>query len=316
MDQKTKTLLNPTAKANHPPFSRPGIRVDKWVKQCFPHLSGRHIDEAIGSGLVLNSEGKKVVKGNRLDWTEVLEISPLQAHLETLRLGNRGLDIEIVEENEDIVVIDKPPGVPSHPVSLFDTETVTHWAFHRYPQIADAFLEAQPTITPHRLDTATQGLLIVAKHPAAYELWRTRFSEKTIEKTYLAWCWGNPENLFFEINTSLAHDSRDRRRMIVVGPDTISEGPIAEARSLVRVMEKRSGPPLFLCEVHCRTGVTHQVRVHLASLGFPLLGDPLYDPSYETRTFKPSFHQLRAISLRFCDETFAVKSEEFRATTF
>jgi len=283
------------------------VRVDRWLKQQFPLMTGRQIQEAIDWGLVTDARSKKLRKGQGLDPGATLDVRGLKSHLDNLRKGNRELQIDILDECAEYLVIDKPAGVASHPISLFDILTVTHWAFVRYPQVSLEFPETQPTITPHRLDTGTSGLLIVAKKREAFENWRQKFSKKQVTKKYLAWCWGNPEDDFFPANQSIAHSLNDKARMTVVTEPY--KGPIQAAESFVRVIERVSERNVFLCEVTCRTGVTHQVRVHLSSLGFPLVGDSLYDPLFNERSLRPSHHCLRACELSWGDEKIALSCQ-------
>jgi 23S rRNA pseudouridine1911/1915/1917 synthase len=162
--------------------------------------------------------------------------------------------------------------------------------------LKDSLKEIQPTLTPHRLDTDTTGLLIVAKTKKAYEHWRTLFREKKVRKKYSAWCWGHPKEDSFEITYPIAHATMDRRKMTaIMNSVTRHIPPIQQARSFVTVLEKFQNR--FLCEVVSYSGITHQVRIHLASMGFPIIGDHLYDPQFKSRNLRPKHHQLRAVEI-------------------
>lgn len=286
------------------------IRVDKWLKQRFPSLSGRQVNEAIESGLVLGETGQRTSKGAYMDSGSLLDCQRLEAQLNKLKEGEMELQVSIIAETADYVLIDKPAGMPSHPLSLFDSNTVTHWALARYPGILKEFTEIQPTIVPHRLDTGTSGLIIVAKHRKAYEEWREKFQRKQVSKKYLAWCWGKPPENVFEIHYSIAHAQGDSTKMVTPATQPRYSPPVQEAESIVRVLECHG--EAFLAEVTCSTGVTHQVRVHLASRGFPLIGDPLYDTGFEKRSFRPAHHLLRAI-VRHAQDVWKADRTEFLA---
>ena len=264
------------------------LRTDKAIKALFPGLTNRQIDEAIDAGLVVDLQGKKVAKGDK---GRDLKVEKLTAHIAKLRAGNPEISLSILEEHEDWLAIDKPAGLPGHPISLFDFVTVTHGVLAKYPLVKEEFTETQPIFTPHRLDTETSGVLIVAKTKAAYERWRELFSQKKLSKKYLAWCWGIADKTEFSNESRLEHDPKDERKMRVGDGD--HSLPAASRITVVNQLADK-----FLCEVTCETGVTHQVRVHLSALGFPLLGDKLYDPDSETRAKKMPFHQLRAVELR------------------
>jgi 23S rRNA pseudouridine1911/1915/1917 synthase len=286
-----------------------GMRTDQWVKQRFPLLTNRHIDEAIAAGLVTLSNGKPVTKGDRLDNPdELLDVTRLKTHLEQLVKGNTEISVTIVNEYLDFWVVDKPAGLDSHPISLFDTHTATHWAFARLPELAREFSEHQPTITPHRLDGGTSGLLIVAKTKAAYDLWRERFHKKQVTKKYRAKCWGIPDRAYYLNQSAIAHHPSHKGKMVTVRHRYIP--PVMESSTEFRVLEVYQNPDHFLCEVICHTGVTHQVRVHAADLGFPLIGDDLYDATFESRALKPPYHELRAIELKWLELKFSLNSVE------
>ena len=282
--------------------------MDRWLKDKFPSLTSRQIQEALDSGLV-RLAGKKARKGDKLGSEVVPDVGSLEAHLEKLRKGNSTLEVPIVSENEDYLIVDKPAGLPGHPLSLFDVETVTHWCLAQRPEVAQAFPEIQPTLTPHRLDTGTSGLLIVAKTKKAFELWRERFKRKEVTKVYRAWCWGAPSEAHYEVTAAIGHDPTDSRKMTVI--TSPHREPVMAANSQVRVGIRRADRGLFLAEVTCTTGITHQVRVHLASLGFPLLGDALYDPDFPSRSESAPHHQLRAVRLACGADTFELDSTEF-----
>ena len=265
-------------------------RADSWLRENFPQLNRRQIDEAISNKLV-TLHGKAIKKGDRV---EGLETQALQAHLADLKLGNPDLQWRMIQEHEAFWVVYKPSGFPSHPLSLFDRQTATQWAFAQDRGLAERFSQTQPTVAPHRLDTDTEGLLIVCKSPANYELWRSRFQRKELSKKYLAWCWGKPADASFSIQETVFHRKGDAARMTVASdPDRRGTGLPALSHCEVRKTEEDR----CLVQVHCQTGVTHQVRVHLASVGLPLIGDEKYDYLYSQRPKAVHTHQLLAFHL-------------------
>ncbi len=233
-----------------------------------------------------------LAKGTRLPEGETLDFARLQAHLEALARGNPGLVIPILRTEAGFWIVDKPAGMPGHPLRLEDTATVTHWALAQSPMLAKEFPFIQPTLTPHRLDTGTSGLLVVARTADAFAQWRRRFTAKEVKKTYRAWCWGVPPTDVWECREAIGKGKGKGGAVMAVGG--------REARpALSRVRVVRRHPDRFLVEVECETGVTHQVRVHLSHGGFPLLGDRKYDDQFAMRAEQPPWHQLRAIVLRW-----------------
>lgn len=268
------------------------IRADRALKQRMPSLTARHIAEAFHAGLVTDTSRRKLKKGC-LILSSQLEMGALKELLENQKQGKEIADVKVVADRNDFWVVDKPAGVHSHPLSLFDENTITNWAFRKDSKLWKEFPEVQPTVTPHRLDLGTSGLLIVAKTGAAYSRFRKYFSEKKIQKVYHAWTWGNPSWDEKEVRAAIRHAPGDLTRMVV--EKTAGEkGKTFQAYSKVNVIERQQGR--FLAEVSCFTGVTHQVRVHMASLGHPLVGDELYDKD-EKRNIGIPHHQLRAIKL-------------------
>jgi 23S rRNA pseudouridine1911/1915/1917 synthase len=267
-------------------------------------LSGRLVQEALELGLVRTSSGSRLSKGSKLPVNEPLDFTNLSHAIESGRKGNAELQIEVLFEDFDIWVVDKPAGVPGHPLRLLEIETVTHWAFARSPDLRKEFQKVQPTLTPHRLDTGTSGVLIVARSQEAYQAWRHRFDSGTVRKSYLAWCWGAPS-----VDSWLCSDPIGKAKG-KVSKWAVGGSEPRPAISRVKVLEQRG--ERFLAEILCDTGVTHQVRVHLAHSGFPLVGDASYDPGFLERPFHPSNHWLRAHHLTWEHFRFSAPTDEFR----
>lgn len=281
-----------------------GVRVDRWLKGAFPTLSGRLIEEALDLGLVRSSSGERLLKGAKVSPSEPLDFSRLVEAIEKAQKGNPGLKIEVLYEDEDIWVVDKPAGLPGHPLRLLESETVTHWAFARSSGLATEFKAVQPILTPHRLDTGTSGLLIVARSLDAYQAWRHRFDSGTVRKSYLAWCWGAPSASHWSCLDPIGKAKGKAAKWSVGGSEP------RPAVSHVKVLKEREGR--FLAEVECETGVTHQVRVHLAHSGHPLVGDATYDAKFAERPLQPPHHWLRAHLLRWERFSFSAPTEDFR----
>lgn len=272
------------------------VRLDKIIKSRWPTLTQRQIEEIIDHGLVLNSH-HRLKKGDKFPLNAVLNWEPLVSHLEKMRKGNHGLEVDVVHEESDWIAIDKPAGMASQALSLFDEDTVTNWALSRYPQIASRFLSWVPEIVPHRLDSGTSGLLIVCLTPEGFADWRNAFSKKKIRKTYLAEVWGSPPQNSFEISYSVAHDFGDSKKRVCPTIGVKYREPVLSAQTLVTHLRSDSTQGTSLLEVTCYTGVTHQVRVHLSAIRYPLVGDSLYDPHYENRPYQPKHHRLRAVRI-------------------
>ncbi len=286
------------------------MRADYWLRRHYPSLSRRHIDEALARWLVKTAHGGPLVKGAEIGADSTPDCTQLERHLALLRQGNAALSIPVLLESEELVVVDKPAGIPGHPLSLFETDTVTHWAIATYPQILTWADGCQPTVTPHRLDTDTSGVLLVAKTGAAYTAWRKRFSQKSVSKRYLAWCWGQGPVEQRSVMSAMAHDPTDRRKMICLSqPDPAPSGRVFPALTMLRTL--RQLKDRFLCELTMRTGVMHQIRVHMESVGYPLLGDQLYDRKWTERVEQYPLTLLRCTRLQWEDFSVQAKAEKF-----
>jgi len=222
------------------------IRADRWLKNRFPDLSQAQVAEAIEAGLVVGVDGRHPKKGDKaLDW----DCGPLLMRLALLHRGNPDLEVPIVHTGEGYVVVDKPAGMPGHPLHLLENGTLTHWALAQYPESRKEFPDHQPILVPHRLDTGTSGLQIVCLTRAAFDLWRERFVQKRVAKTYIAWCWGKPTTARFEVNYGLAHLAGDMRRMAVPSQGDKVRGDVFPAQSICKVLEQKEDR--FLVQVEC-----------------------------------------------------------------
>ena len=186
---------------------------------------------------------------------------------EPMTLVAESLPLTILHEDADLVVLDKPAGLVVHPGAGVRHGTLVHALLHRYPEIAAVGGATRPGIV-HRLDKETSGLLIVARSARAHRALVEAIRAREVKRTYTALVWGDPRQASGVIETSFGRHPKDRKRMAVV---TRGGKP---ARTRWRVAE-RFGVASRL-EVGLDTGRTHQIRVHLAHLGHPVVGDPVY----------------------------------------
>lgn len=274
-------------------------RVDAWFKERYPALSNRQREEAIFLRWVVGRDGKTLKKGQSVEETELC-YDKLNDELRRIEQGNSDVKIPVLHLDKEWCVVDKPAGIPCNPISLQDTNTVSHWALSHFQKKIAGFAGSQPKLCPHRLDTGTRGLVIVCFTIESYEMWRTRFKEKKVKKEYLAWCWGIPQADQWTIRFPIAKALGDSAKRLAVTSNNVRYvPPILRAETEVEVIQKKKSR--FLARIQMKTGVTHQVRVHLAASGFPLVGDKLYDSDYEKRWLSPPFHLLKAVKLE-CGE--------------
>jgi 23S rRNA pseudouridine1911/1915/1917 synthase len=181
------------------------------------------------------------------------------------------IPLEIVYEDADLIVVDKPAGLVVHPAAGNPDGTLVNALLHHCAgQLSGIGGVARPGIV-HRIDKDTSGLLVVAKTDAAHEGLARQFAEHSIERVYLAVCNGHPNPPEGTIAERIGRSDTNRKKMAVLPKDS-SRGKHAVTRyKTLRRMRQCS-----LVECRLETGRTHQVRVHLASIGHPLVGDPVY----------------------------------------
>jgi 23S rRNA pseudouridine1911/1915/1917 synthase len=175
-------------------------------------------------------------------------------------------DLSVLYEDAEMVVLDKPAGLTVHPGAGRATGTLVHLLLARYPEIGGVGGPGRPGIV-HRLDKGTSGVMVVARNIAAYQRLSRAFAGRTVIKRYLAIVYGRPAADAGVVDAPIGRH-RERRQEMSVRPDG------RPARTGYRVLAARSG--LALLELDLATGRTHQIRVHLKSIGHPLVGDPVY----------------------------------------
>jgi 23S rRNA pseudouridine1911/1915/1917 synthase len=202
-------------------------------------------------------------------------------------LPEADLAVPVVYVDTHLVALDKPGGLRGHALDPRQRGTVAAFVLARWPETAAIGDPLAPGFV-HRLDTGTSGLLLVARTAAAFAALRAAFRSRAIEKTYLAVVAGSPPPRA-HLETPLAHDPRDRRRMAPAR----GGGRAWPAVTDVETLAVHGGRALV--RTRMRTGVTHQIRAHLALLGHPVLGDALYGGP--PAPLAPGRHALHAAEL-------------------
>ena len=251
--------------------SEGGQRLDKYVAQMVPDLSRSRVQKLIEEGLITVNGGiAKPSYRLEVDDLVVVRVPPP----EPTEVRPEAIPLDIVYEDEDIIVVNKPAGMVVYPAYGHRTGTLVNAVLAHCPELAGEEGALRPGIV-HRLDKDTSGLIIVAKKDVARRYLQRQFKRREVKKVYLALLEGRLEPDQGVIEAPIGRDKKRRKRMAVV------EGG-REARTRYRVVDYFSGGtgrgsrPYTLVEAEPRTGRTHQVRVHFASIGHPLAGDPVY----------------------------------------
>jgi 23S rRNA pseudouridine1911/1915/1917 synthase len=197
--------------------------------------------------------------------------------------------VDVVYEDADVLVVDKPPGLVVHPGAGNQTGTLVNGLLARYPEIASVGDPGRPGIV-HRLDKGTSGLLVVARSPAAYTALVEQLGRRSVGRRYTTLVWGRPEPAAGVIDAPVGRSARDPTRMTVS-----SRG--RDARTHYHV-ERVFRTPAVVSLLDCRleTGRTHQVRVHLAAIHHPVVGDGRYGGKREPIAAQRPLLHARALS--------------------
>ncbi|HEY5269656.1 MAG TPA: RluA family pseudouridine synthase [Anaerolineales bacterium] len=263
-------------------------RLDVFLTTCLLEFSRSRIQGLIKNGFV-KVEAETVTKAGRdLDPGEQIEIRippPIPS-----RLVAEDIPLDIVFENGDLVVVNKPAGMVVHPSPGHDSGTLVHAALGYIPELEGIGGEERPGIV-HRLDKDTSGLIVIAKNERAHRWLQEQFKSRKVEKIYLALVDGKPPTPAGRVEAPIGRNTTHRKLMAVVPLDKGREA-VSEYRTL------ESFPAHTLLEVHPLTGRTHQIRLHMAFLGCPVAADMVYGKRRPTVELDRHFlhaHRLKII---------------------
>ncbi|MCH8621707.1 RluA family pseudouridine synthase [Undibacterium sp. TS12] len=264
-----------------------GERLDKTLSKLVPQYSRSRLQQWIEAGFVSvdgkPGRGKMTMLGD-----EKIVIEP-QAAPDEGAYSPEDIALDVVFEDDHILVINKPAGMVVHPAAGNWSGTLLNGLLYHWPTL----LGVPRAGIVHRLDKDTSGLMVVAKTLIAHTELVRQLQERTVKREYNALVWGTP-NLSGTVDAPMARHPRDRIKM-AVSQSMLAKPAVTHFQRVATGMLEKFPVSLVACQLE--TGRTHQIRVHMLSLGFPLVGDPLYGKQHLARFFNRQALQARRLGL-------------------
>ena len=276
-------------------------RIDQVVAQQYPKISRSKVSKIIKTellklnGKILKDPSHKVKSGDQIEFENLKE--------ETINLIPKKMDLNIIFEDQDIIIIDKPIGMVVHPgAGNYEDTMVNGLLYHCKNNLSGMNGEDRPGIV-HRIDKDTSGLLVVAKNDQAHAFIAKQFEEHSIKRSYLVFVYGILRPLHGKIETLIGRNKTNRQKMsadVIRGKDAITNYETLE------VFKGNKIPDISLVKCILETGRTHQIRVHMSHKGNPILGD---------QTYGKKIKKIRGIDQEFEEILKSLKRQALHAHT-
>jgi len=267
-------------------------RLDKFLVRLLPEFSRARLQGLVSDGFVLVDGASAKKSGQMLDVGAAVTVRippPVPSGL-----VGEDIPLDIVFENDELLVVNKPAGMVVHPAAGHATGTLVHAVLGYDPDLEGIGGEERPGLV-HRLDKETSGLIVLAKNERAHRWLQDQFRLRKVEKTYLALVDGKPPTPAGRVEAAVGRDPSHRKKMAV-----LPEGKGREAVSEYKTRETFTEHTLL--EFHPLTGRTHQIRLHCAFLGCPIVGDMVYGRRKPTVNIDRHFLHAAKLKIILPDE--------------
>lgn len=266
-----------------------GMRIDAYLR-ANTELSRSRLSALIQEGAIIVNGTAENKPSFKVETGQTIRLSVPEAR--PVDIVPQNIPIDILYQDSDVVIVNKPCGMVVHPAAGNEDRTLVNALLYHIKDLSGIGGEMRPGIV-HRLDKDTSGLILVAKNDHAHTLLSEQFKERSMEKHYRAVAFGNFSDDHGLIDAPIARHPVDRKKMAIVpaGKPSQTEWSVLERLKSATYLD-----------VHLLTGRTHQIRVHMHSIGHPLLGDRIYAPNIKTSVHIPRL-MLHAYSLSFTHPT-------------
>jgi len=268
-------------------------RLDKFLVTCLPEFSRARLQGLIDNGFVSINGVPAKKTGQSIDSGAEIEVRvppPVPSGL-----VGEDIPLDIIFENDDLIVVNKPAGMVVHPAAGHASGTLVHAVLGYDPDMEGIGGEERPGLV-HRLDKETSGLIVLAKNERAHRWLQDQFRLRLVEKTYLALVDGKPPTPTGRVEASIGRDPSHRKKMAIV-PEGKGRESVSEYKTLESFNEHT------LLEFHPFTGRTHQIRLHCQFLGCPIVGDSIYGKKHITAEIKRHFLHAAKLKIILPNET-------------
>ncbi len=271
------------------PKDQSGRRLDRFLAEQLKEISRSHIQRLIKSHHV---SVKGISQKNSFRVSEGEHVEVIFSESPTLDLQPEKIPLDVVHEDEEIIVLNKPSGIIVHPAAAVCTGTLVNALLAHVDQLSPYGRPYRPGVV-HRLDKETSGLLVFAKTSKAHLFIAEQFKNRKVMKYYIALVWGRVKQSKGEIDVGLGRDLRDRKKI------SVKTKKAREAKTIFHVLEYLPG--FSLMKLHPLTGRTHQLRAHLKFIHHPIVGDSKYGGAMwkgvQNRQKKDRLRNFRRIAL-------------------